>query len=252
MHHHQSAYVQQYQQSLIQPHPQQMNHMHTNQHPQMQTVQMAKSGKRPIAPAPPTSVEHNQLNRVSSTMSASKKTKMTYAHMAYAVTQPASVQRRNARERNRVKQVNMGFNNLRQHIPSDVITNLTTGGRSASKKLSKVDTLRLAVEYIRRLQGLLDENELDSLSATSSSTSSSASNNSYYSPSPAQCTSIQPPPPCSESSASPTPSYSSDNSSVGHTNYVVPTTYKYEPYDAYNCNPDEEELLDAISWWQQQ
>lgn len=249
MHHHQNAYVQQqYQQTMIQPHPQPINHMH--QHSQMQTVQLTKLSKRPIAPAPP-SIEHNQLNRVSSTITNSKKAKMTYAHMAYAVTQPASVQRRNARERNRVKQVNMGFNNLRQHIPSDVVTTLTNGGRGASKKLSKVDTLRMAVEYIRRLQGLLDENDLDSLSASSGSTSSSTSNNSYYSPSPVQCTSIQPPPPCSESSASPTPSYSSENSSVGASNYVLPTTYKYEPF-VNSYNPDEEELLDAISWWQQQ
>lgn len=269
MMHHQTAYVQQYQQSLIQTHPQQqqLNQMHPNHsHPsQMQTIQMAKMGKRPIAPAPApqatitsASLEHNhQLNRVSSTItSTSKKTKMTYAHMAYAATQPASVQRRNARERNRVKQVNMGFNNLRQHIPSDVISKLSNGGRGASKKLSKVDTLRMAVDYIRSLQGLLDESDLDSLSSSSSaassnsSTSSTASSNSYYAPSPVQCSTIQPPPPCSESSASPTPSYSSDNSSIGHTNYIVPQTYKYEPYDAYN--PDEEELLDAISWWQQQ
>lgn len=270
--HHQTAYVQQYQQSLIQSHPhqqqQQLNQMHPNHshQTQMQTIQLAKMGKRPIAPAPApqtavapsSSLEHNhQLNRVSSTItSTSKKTKMTYAHMAYAVTQPASVQRRNARERNRVKQVNMGFNNLRQHIPSDVVTTLANGGRGASKKLSKVDTLRMAVEYIRRLQGLIDENDLDSSSSgcsgsSNSSTSSTASSNSYYSPSPVQCsTTIQPPPPCSESSASPTPSYSSDNSSVGQTNYIVPPQYKYEPYDAYN--PDEEELLDAISWWQQQ
>lgn len=243
MHHHQNAYVQQYQQTMIQQHPQQTNYMH--QHQQMQTkVPMASLGKRPIAPAPSTAVELNQLNRVSSTMGASKKAKMTYAQMAYTATQPPSVQRRNARERNRVKQVNMGFNNLRQHIPTEVISQLANGGRGASKKLSKVDTLRLAVDYIRRLQGVLDDNDLDSLSASSSSTStsSSASNNSYYSPSPVQ--GLQPPPPCSESSASPTPSYSSDNSSIGNTNYVLPT------YNAYN--PDEEELLDAITWWQQQ
>ncbi|XP_031623521.1 achaete-scute complex protein T3-like [Contarinia nasturtii] len=247
---HQNAYVQQYQQTLIQQHPQQMNHMHSQQpHHQMQTAPMAK---RPIAPAPPSIAEHNQLNRVSSTMSNSKKSKMTYAHMAYTATQPASVQRRNARERNRVKQVNMGFNNLRQHIPSDVITKLANGGRGASKKLSKVDTLRLAVEYIRRLQGLLDDSDIESLSASSNSISSSTSSNSYYSPSPVQC--IQPPPPCSESSASPTPSYSSDNSSVGNSNYILPTTYKYETYDSYNnvAAHDEDELLDAISWWQQQ
>lgn len=269
MMHHQTAYVQQhYQQSLIQSHApqQQLNQIHPNHShsSQMQTIQMAKMGKRPIAPAPApqtaataSPLEHNhQLNRVSSTItSTSKKTKMTYAHMAYAATQPASVQRRNARERNRVKQVNMGFNNLRQHIPSEVITTLTNGGRGASKKLSKVDTLRMAVEYIRRLQGLIDESDVESLSSngstssSNSSTSSTASSNSYYSPSPVQCLAVQPPP-CSESSASPTPSYSSDNSSIGHNSYIVPQTYKYEPYDAYN--PDEEELLDAISWWQQQ
>lgn len=252
MHHHQNAYVQQQYQQLMPQHQQQMNHMH--QHPQMQTVQMTKlQTKRPIAPAPPSIVEHNQLNRVSSTMSASKKAKMTYAHMAYTQTQPASVQRRNARERNRVKQVNMGFNNLRQHIPPDVVGQLSNGGRGASKKLSKVDTLKMAVQYIQRLQGLLDDGEVDSLSASSSSTSSSVSNNSYYSPSPVQC-SIQPPP-CSESSASPTPSYSSDNSSIGNSNYILPpTTYKYQTYDcndySENLNQDEE-LLDAISWWQE-
>ncbi|XP_031623795.1 achaete-scute complex protein T3-like [Contarinia nasturtii] len=250
---HQNAYIQQYQQTLMHQHPQQMNHMHSQQpHHQMQTVPMAKLAKRPIAPAPPSIAEHNQLNRVSSTMSNSKKSKMTYAQMAFTATQPASVQRRNARERNRVKQVNMGFNNLRQHIPPDVVTQLSNGGRGASKKISKVDTLRLAVEYIRRLQGILDDSDTESLSASSNSTSSSTSSNSYYSPSPVQC--IQPPPPCSESSASPTPSYSSDNSSVGNSNYILPTTYKYETYDSYNNveSPDEDDLLDAITWWQQQ
>lgn len=255
MHHHQNAYIQQYQQTLMPQHQQQqqIGHQHLHQHPQMQTVQMAKmQNKRPIAPAPPSVTDQNQMNRVSSTMSASKKAKMTYAHMAYTATQPASVQRRNARERNRVKQVNMGFNNLRQHIPSDVVGQLTNGGRGASKKLSKVDTLRMAVEYIRRLKGLLDDGEIDSLGLSSSSTASSVSNNSYYSPSPALQCNIQPPP-CSESSASPTPSYSSENSSVGNSSYVLPpTTYKYQTYD-YNdtINHDEEELLDAISWWQQ-
>lgn len=268
MMHHQTAYVQQYQQSLIQqshPQPQQFNQMHSNHshQPQMPTMQqLTKLGKRPIAPAPAPSQQqpqtstaslelNHQLNRVSSTItSTSKKTKMTYAHMAYAATQPASVQRRNARERNRVKQVNMGFNNLRQHIPSDVVTALGNAGRGASKKLSKVDTLRIAVEYIRRLQGMIDESDVESLSSGSGSSNSSASNNSYYSPSPVQCSSMQLPPPCSESSASPTPSYISDNSSIGQTNYVPPATFKYETYDAFN--PDEEELLDAITWWQQQ
>lgn len=201
-------------------------------------------GKRLIAPAP-TPSDRSSVDQ--SRVSSSKKSKMNYVHMPYGTQQPASVQRRNARERNRVKQVNNGFANLRQHIPSDVITALSHGGRGASKKLSKVDTLKLAVEYIRRLQDMLDENDTDL--SSSSSRLSQGSTGSYYSPSPMQCTSI-PPPPCSESSSSPTPSYTSDNSSTGNATYNPPTTYKFEPFDAYA--PEDEELLDCISWWQSQ
>lgn len=80
----------------------------------------------------------------------------------YPGTQPASVARRNARERNRVKQVNNGFATLRSHIPPSVAAALTTEksnsrSSSASKKLSKVETLKMAVEYIRSLQQMLDD-----------------------------------------------------------------------------------------------
>ncbi|XP_067636114.1 achaete-scute complex protein T5 [Eurosta solidaginis] len=72
-----------------------------------------------------------------------------------------AVVRRNARERNRVKQVNNGFTYLRQHIPPAIIADLSNGrrgiGPGAHKKLSKVDTLRMAVEYIRRLKHVIDE-----------------------------------------------------------------------------------------------
>jgi len=60
---------------------------------------------------------------------------------------PPKVARRNARERNRVKQVNCGFEMLRSHIPS----------AAKFKKMSKVDTLRHAVEYIQNLQQMIDE-----------------------------------------------------------------------------------------------
>jgi achaete-scute complex protein len=67
--------------------------------------------------------------------------------LGYAIAPPvpAKVQRRNLRERNRVKQVNSGFDMLRSHIPS----------AAKHKKMSKVDTLRHAVEYIQNLQRLL-------------------------------------------------------------------------------------------------
>ena len=59
--------------------------------------------------------------------------------------QTPSVSRRNARERNRVKQVNNGFHTLRTHIPH------------LKNKTSKVDTLRAAVDYIQALRNLIGE-----------------------------------------------------------------------------------------------
>ncbi|XP_078000440.1 achaete-scute homolog 1-like [Glandiceps talaboti] len=92
--------------------------------------------------------------------------------------QPAAVARRNERERNRVKLVNMGFASLREQLPNG----------SNNKKMSKVETLRSAVDYIRQLQQLLDE--ADAVNAAFSGSLS---------------------PTCSLSS-SPTPSYSSEGS----------------------------------------
>lgn len=82
---------------------------------------------------------------------------------------PMAVARRNARERNRVKQVNNGFAALRERIPEEVAEAFEAQGtgRGANKKLSKVETLRMAVEYIRSLEKIL---EIDS-SASSINTS---------------------------------------------------------------------------------
>lgn len=66
-----------------------------------------------------------------------------------------SVARRNARERNRVKQVNNGFSMLRDHIPPEIADTFEQAGRGNAKKLSKVETLRMAVEYIKSLETLL-------------------------------------------------------------------------------------------------
>lgn len=77
---------------------------------------------------------------------------------------PSSVARRNERERNRVKMVNMGFATLRQHVPNG----------TKNKKMSKVETLRSAVEYIRQLQKLLGQ------TAGTSSNSSSNNENECY------------------------------------------------------------------------
>ncbi|XP_076324213.1 achaete-scute complex protein T3-like [Tachypleus tridentatus] len=62
---------------------------------------------------------------------------------------PAAVARRNERERNRVRLVNMGFATLRQHVPNG----------NKNRKMSKVETLRSAVEYIKQLQELLTDQD---------------------------------------------------------------------------------------------
>ena len=79
------------------------------------------------------------------------RTKLVAIHPVhgYAIPPPQDVKvsRRNARERNRVKTVNNGFEMLKRHIPS----------AAPVKKMSKVNILNQAVEYIESLQCLLTE-----------------------------------------------------------------------------------------------
>nr|CAD7598475.1 unnamed protein product [Timema genevievae] len=104
---------------------------------------------------------------------------------------PQAVARRNARERNRVKQVNNGFATLRQHIPVSLAASYassgeSSSGRGGSKKLSKVETLRMAVDYIRSLQRLLsmDDNEAQSYSMSTPTNSPDSSTNTLMPESP--------------------------------------------------------------------
>ncbi|KAJ6644740.1 hypothetical protein lerEdw1_013599 [Lerista edwardsae] len=140
----------------------------------------------------------------------------------------AAVARRNERERNRVKLVNLGFQTLRQHVPNG----------AAAKKMSKVETLRSAVEYIRALQQLLDEH--DAVSAAfqdgllppgripaTAACAGGGSGSSYSSASPSfdgrEGSSVP---------GSPHSAYSSDESG-------------YEGA----LSPEEQELLDFTSWF---
>uniref|UniRef100_A0A182Q7C7 BHLH domain-containing protein n=1 Tax=Anopheles farauti TaxID=69004 RepID=A0A182Q7C7_9DIPT len=84
----------------------------------------------------------------------------------------SAVERRNARERNRVQQVNNGFAALRQRIPDEIAEAFESGGtagRGVHKKLSKVETLRMAVEYIKSLERLLEQSRFTGDSATTES-----------------------------------------------------------------------------------
>nr|QNN94675.1 achaete-scute A3 transcription factor [Malacoceros fuliginosus] len=81
--------------------------------------------------------ENVDENNVRVTKSGRKKSKLT------------GTARRNERERNRVKQVNQGFAKLRDHVPK----------RGRGRKMSKVDILKSASDYIQNLQGMLDESD---------------------------------------------------------------------------------------------
>uniref|UniRef100_A0A3P8X468 BHLH domain-containing protein n=1 Tax=Cynoglossus semilaevis TaxID=244447 RepID=A0A3P8X468_CYNSE len=78
--------------------------------------------------------------------------------------EPAFIQKRNERERQRVKCVNQGYAKLRQHLP----------GQNADKRLSKVETLRAAISYIKYLQSLV-RSASDSCSLSEPDESSSSS-----------------------------------------------------------------------------
>lgn len=187
-------------------------HSYQNINVDQKLMQLQNVAPRRLAPAP---------------VDPARCKKKSYLHQPYQ-TQPASVARRNARERNRVKQVNNGFAALRQHIPSAISAALA-GGRGASRKLSKVDTLRLAVEYIRSLKRILEENE-DGCSESQMGLSLSTNGPQT--------------PPSSEESHSPAPSLVSESSAGPNC---------HDAYDAYEpMSPEDEELLDVISWWQQQ
>lgn len=138
------------------------------------------------------------------------KRRLNFAGFGYTLPQqqPHAVARRNERERNRVKLVNNGFATLREHVPNG----------AANKKMSKVETLRSAVEYIRALQQLLDEH--DAVSA--------AFQSGVLSPGMAQGYTAAD---MNSMAGSPVSSYSSDEG----------------PYDP--LSPEEQELLDFTNWF---
>lgn len=190
----------------------------------------------PIAPAP----EKRYTN-----MAADTK-KYIYKTNPYTGAQAVSIARRNARERNRVKQVNDGFNALRKRLPASVVAALSGGARRGSgKKLSKVDTLRMVVEYIRHLQSLLDESNRV-LGIRKEVTQMAVADESFAYEDEGVCSGSSP---YSESVPSPVSSECSSGVSSGYH-----TTMNYYPQN-YQMTElptpvDQDDLFDAIAWWQ--
>ncbi|XP_064595720.1 achaete-scute homolog 3-like [Liolophura sinensis] len=65
--------------------------------------------------------------------------------------EPTFIRKRNERERERVRCVNDGYSRLKEHIPLD----------NKDKRVSKVEILRTAISYIKHLQTLLEDDNVD-------------------------------------------------------------------------------------------
>ena len=61
----------------------------------------------------------------------------------------------NDRERRRMRQLNAAFDRLRQQIPAPVQT--SAGSDRAHRPLSRIQTLRLAIDYIAFMMNTLDQ-----------------------------------------------------------------------------------------------
>nr|CAD7393203.1 unnamed protein product [Timema cristinae] len=286
------------QQTNLSSHSPHLHHHHQGTAPKTILIQQKRVAV--AAPGDRTTVVINNISSAPNTSSASSmatadmlrcKRRINFSYSGIAGHQPASVARRNARERNRVKQVNNGFATLRSHIPVAVAAALSSpipnpsnsSNRGASKKLSKVETLRMAVEYIRSLQQMLDDHAAETSSTTSSTLETttmttvgpaSSSDQGYYSSSPessvTQLTTVIPTshysslshsillqpqiplvssslsPPCSEASSSPTPSLASDGSGGSALSYAAPSSvYHQQNYEPENYEPmsPEDEVL---------
>lgn len=75
--------------------------------------------------------------------------KSAYRHVPHSEKPPHLVARRNARERRRVEAVNEAFQRLRKRVTGEV----------KQKRLSKVRTLRVAIDYIHKLQTMIMDHD---------------------------------------------------------------------------------------------
>lgn len=82
-----------------------------------------------------------------------------------------NTQKRNERERNRVKTINQHFSTLRQHVPHP----LNMSGKV--KKLSKVEILKAAMDYIYDLKDILEDIDSNAKKITSPVSGTGSSEN---------------------------------------------------------------------------
>lgn len=116
------------------------------------TATTAKGDKYSLRPRSVRRV--TELTLKSSVDSETDKTKPNKSHRTKQKPAPLSKYRRktaNARERNRMREINMAFETLRNVIPHMPTTQIP----GANEKLTKITTLRLAMKYIATLSAAL-------------------------------------------------------------------------------------------------
>ena len=154
---------------------------------------------------------------------------------------PVAVARRNQRERSRVKTVNDSYQCLKAHVPAAART----------KRMSKVDIIRHSIEYITRLQAMVDTEHAEPPPCFAT----------YYPhyPAPEAASPASTPGSCGSVPVSPSSfSVSSSPSSLSSLSMVSPTPLPpapapaqpgYSPGDSLLDHLDED-ILDVIAEWQ--
>lgn len=74
---------------------------------------------------------------------------LTYPYISECLGENGFIRKRNERERMRVRNVNEGYARLRDHLPLE----------PTEKRLSKVETLRGAIKYIKLLESILKDDK---------------------------------------------------------------------------------------------
>lgn len=102
---------------------------------------LKEENEKITAKADSTGAENNVYN------TGARRIPLFKHHHSVKKLQTPSVAKRNARERNRVKAVNSGFDTLKYAVPH------------LKNKVSKVETLKAAVDYIKALKELLGQED---------------------------------------------------------------------------------------------
>ena len=182
----------------------------------------------PLKPAKKLRKEETEIHRC--------KRRLDFARLGLNLQRPhpAQVARRNERERNRVKLINNTFASLREHLPDQI------NGIEKTKKMSKVDTLKAAIDYIRGLQELLEDH--DTLTATQDMMSAAFPGSNMVAD---QCFAATLPVTVNTSLGQQYPRQHVPVSSPSSTCSAESSPVSDAPF-----SPEEEELFDFASWFQ--